>query len=154
MSYHHFVKSLHRHRSRISREWKRHLKEGSYSPRNAQESYHMAKSHCGRKRMLERDHNLSNTVKHLFLDYQQSPEEIEGQLRLEYGKTVISYQTIYRAIYRGHFDDNSLSHRARGGIRKHRHRGKTSHQTIQLQENKLNNRPRNEVFYGESMHLI
>ena len=57
MSYHHFVKSLHRHRSRISREWKRHLKEGSYSPRNAQESYHMAKSHCGRKRMLERDHN-------------------------------------------------------------------------------------------------
>ena len=104
--------------------------------------------------MLEIDHNLSNTVKHLFLDYQWSPEEIEGRLRLEYGKTVISYQTIYRTIYRGHFDDNSLSHRARGGIRKHRHRGKTSHQTIQLQENKLNNRPRNEVFYGESMHLI
>ena len=154
MSYHHFVKSLHRHPSSISREWKGHLKEGSYSPSHAQESYHMDKSHCGRKRMLERDHNLSNTVKHLFLDYQQSPEEIEGQLRLEYGKTVISYQTIYRAIYRGHFDDNSLSHRARGGIRKHRHRGKTSHQTIQLQENKLNNRPRNEVFYGESMHLI
>ena len=60
--------------------------------------------------MLEIDHNLSNTVKHLFLDYQWSPEEIEGQLRLEYGKTVISYQTIYRAIYRWHFDDNSLSH--------------------------------------------
>ena len=154
MSYHHFVKSLHRYPSSISREWKGHLKEGSYSPSHAQKSYHMAKSHCGRKRMLERDHNLSNTVKHLFLDYQQSPEEIEGQLRLEYGKTVISYQTIYRAIYRGHFDDNSLSHRARGGIRKHRHRGKTSHQTIQLQENKLNNRPRNELFYGESMHLI
>ena len=154
MSYHHFVKSLHRYPSSISREWKGHLKEGSYSPSHAQKSYHMAKSHCGRKRMLERDHNLSNTVKHLFLDYQQSPEEIEGQLRLEYGKTVISYQTIYRSIYRGHFDDNSLSHRARGGIRKHRHRGKTSHQTIQLQENKLNNRPRNEVFYGESMHLI
>ena len=154
MSYHHFVKSLHRYPSSISREWKGHLKEGSYSPSHAQKSYHMAKSHCGRKRMLEIDHNLSNTVKHLFLDYQWSPEEIEGQLRLEYGKTVISYQTIYRAIYRGHFDDNSLSHRARGGIRKHRHRGKTSHQTIQLQENKLNNRPRNEVFYGESMHLI
>ena len=154
MSYHHFVKSLHRYPSSISREWKGHLKEGSYSPSHAQKSYYIAKSHYGRKRMLERDHNLSNTVKHLFLDYQQSPEEIEGQLRLEYGKTVISYQTIYRAIYRGHFDDNSLSHRARGGIRKHRHRGKTSHQTIQLQENKLNNRPRNELFYGESMHLI
>ena len=110
MSYHHFIKSLHRHRSRISREWKRHLKEGRYSPSHAQKAYYIAKSHCGRKRMLERDHNLSNTVKHLFLDYQWSPEEIEGQLRLEYGKTVISYQTIYRAIYRWHFDDNSLSH--------------------------------------------
>ena len=111
MSYHHFTideresiliyrtqglnfsqiaKLLHRHPSSISREWKRHLKEGSYSPSHAQESYHMAKSHCGRKRMLEIDHNLSNTVKHLFLDYQWSPEEIEGRLRLEYGKTVIS----------------------------------------------------------------
>ena len=79
MSYHHFTideresiliyrtqglnfsqiaKLLHRHPSSISREWKRHLKEGSYSPSHAQESYHMAKSHCGRKRMLERDHNL------------------------------------------------------------------------------------------------
>jgi len=64
------AKLLHRHPSSISREWKRHLKEGNYSPSHAQESYHMAKSHCGRKRMLERDHNLSNTVKHLFLDYQ------------------------------------------------------------------------------------
>ena len=148
MSYHHFIideresiliyrtqglnfsqiaKLLHRHPSSISREWKRYLKEGSYSPSHAQESYHMAKSHCGRKRMLEIDHNLSNTVKHLFLDYQWFPEEIEGRLQLEYGKTVISYQTIYRAIYRGHFDDNSLSHGARGVIRKLRHRGKTRH---------------------------
>ena len=48
-------------------------------------------------------------------------------MRLEYGKTVVSYQTIYRAIYRGHFEDNSLSHGARGVIRKLRHRGKTRH---------------------------
>ena len=119
MSYHHFTideresilvyrtqglnfsqiaKLLHRHPSSISREWKRHLKEGNYSPSHAQESYHIAKSHCGRKRILEIDHNLSNTVRPLFLDYQWSPEEIEGRLRLEYGKAVISYQTIYRAI--------------------------------------------------------
>ena len=31
------------------------------------------------------------------------PEEIEGLLRLEYGKAVISYQTSYRAIYKGYF---------------------------------------------------
>ena len=97
MSYHHFtiddresiliyrtqglnfsqiVKLLHRNPSSISHEWKRHLKEGNYSPSQAQESYHMAKSHCGRKRILETDHNLSNTIKHLFLDYQWSPEEM------------------------------------------------------------------------------
>lgn len=148
MSYHHFTideregiliyrsqglnfsqigKLLHRHLSSISREWKRHTKSGAHFSNHAQESYHNAKSHCGQKRMLEIDHNLSNTIKHLFLDYQWSPEEIEGCLRLEYGKTVVSYQTIYRAIYQGHFEDNSLSHGARGVIRKLRHRGKTRH---------------------------
>ena len=47
-------------------------------------------------------------------------------MRLEYGKDVISYQTIYRAIYHGHFDDK-LSHGARGFIRKLHHRGRTPH---------------------------
>ena len=115
MSYHHFTideresiliyrtqglnfsqiaKLLHRHPSSISREWKRHLKEGSYSPSHAQESYHMAKSHCGRKRMLEIDHNLSNTVKHLFLNYQWSPEEIEGRLRIEEKLLLVIKQSI------------------------------------------------------------
>ena len=84
------------HPSSISREWKRHTKENIYSPNKAQESYHIAKSHCRRKWILEIDHNLSNTVKHLFLNYQWSPEEMEGRFRLEYGKAVISYQTIYR----------------------------------------------------------
>ena len=121
------AKLFHRYTSSISREWKRHLREGNYSLCHAQKSYYIAKSHCGRKRILEIDRNLSNTVKHLFLEYQWSTEEIEGRLRLEYGKAVISYQTSYRAIYKGHFDDNSLSHGARGVIRKLRHRGKKRH---------------------------
>ena len=120
---------LHRHPSSISREWKRHLREGSYSPSHAQESYHIAKSNYGRKTILEIDHNVNNTVKHLFLDYQWSPEEIEGRLRLEYGKALISYQTIYRAIYRARFDDK-LSHGARGVIHKLRHRGETSSERL------------------------
>ncbi|MCE2245110.1 hypothetical protein GPX01_08870 [Streptococcus thermophilus] len=41
-----------------------------------------------------------------------------------------------------HFSMSLHRHRARASIRKHRHRGKTRHQTIQLQESKLNNRPR------------
>ena len=121
------AKLLHRHPSSISREWKRHLREGYYSSNHAQDSYHIAKSYCEWKRILEIDHNLNNTIKHLFLEYQWSPEEIEGRLRLEYGKAVISYQTIYRSVYRGIFDDNSLSHGARGVIRKLHHRDKTRH---------------------------
>ncbi|MCD9220598.1 helix-turn-helix domain-containing protein [Streptococcus thermophilus] len=69
MSYHHFpieehesilvyrtqglnlsqiAKLLHRYPSSISREWKRYLREGNYSPCHAQKSYYIAKSHCGR----------------------------------------------------------------------------------------------------------
>lgn len=80
-----------------------------------QKDYHLTKSHCGRKRKLEIDTDLSQTIKHLFLDCQWSPEEIEGRLRLERGKPVISYQTIYRGIYRVHFDAPPLS-RGGGGL--------------------------------------
>ena len=62
----------------------------------------------GEKRKLEIDTEHSQIVKHLFLECQWSPEEIEGRLRLERERHVISYQTIYRAIYRGHFDDTPL----------------------------------------------
>ena len=95
------ISKLLHHPSSISREWKRHTKENIYSPNKAQESYHIAKSHCRRKWIFEIDHNLSNTVKHLFLNYQWSPEEMEGRFRLEYGKAVISYQTIYRPFTEG-----------------------------------------------------
>ena len=127
MTFSQIARLLHRHPSSISRELKRHSKQGNYSPSRAQTAYHLAKSHCGRKRKLEIDAELSQTVKHLFLECQWSPEEIEGRLRLERERHVISYQTIYRAIYRGHFDDTPLSHGARGVVRKLRHHGKTRH---------------------------
>lgn len=94
MSYHHFTideresiliyrtkglnfsqigKLLHRHPSSISREWKHHTKENIYSPNKAQASYQFAKPHCGRKRKLDLDSNLSKIVKPLFLDCQWSP---------------------------------------------------------------------------------
>ena len=148
MSYHHFTieeresilvyraqgfnlsqiaRLLHRHPSSISRELRRHSKQGRYSPNEAQATYRVSKSRCGRKRKLEMDSNLSETVKRLFLEWQWSPEEIAGRLGLENGKPMISYQTVYRAIYRGHFEDSPLAHGARGVIRKLRHRGKTRH---------------------------
>ena len=110
MSYHHFTideresiliyrmqglnfsqiaKLLHRHPSSISCEWKRHTKSGSYSPNQAQESYHIAKSHCGRKRMLEIDHNLSNTIKHLFLiPFTKNPKKQTSELGSVIGKQI------------------------------------------------------------------
>ena len=39
------AKLLHRHPSSISHEWKRHLKEGSYSPSHAQESIAIGLNH-------------------------------------------------------------------------------------------------------------
>ena len=48
-------------------------------------------------------------------------------MNLENSKNKISYNTIYRAIYRGDFDEPGLSTGNRGAIRKLRHRGKTRH---------------------------
>jgi IS30 family transposase len=70
---------------------------------------------------------LFQTVKEKFLEHQWSPEQIAGRLALERKQTVISYATIYRAIYSGMFDTGPRPHGCRGVIRKLRHRGKTRH---------------------------
>ena len=49
MTFSQIAQLLHRHPSSISRELKRHFKQGNYSPSRAQTAYHLAKSHCGRK---------------------------------------------------------------------------------------------------------
>lgn len=61
------------------------------------------------------------------MEEQWPPEEIDARMRIEMNRTVISYNTIYRAIYRGDFDEPNLSHGNRGAVRKLRHRGKTRH---------------------------
>lgn len=78
LKFSHIGKLLHHHPPSISREWKQHTKSGSYSTNQAQASYHNAKAHYGRKRKFEINHHLINTIKHLFQDYQRSPEGIEG----------------------------------------------------------------------------
>ena len=50
-----------------------------------------------------------------------------ARLKLEKSPHAISYNTIYRAIYRGDFNENNLSRGHRGAIRKLRHKGKTRH---------------------------
>lgn len=108
----------------VSRELKRN--SPVYSPSKAQSRYQNSKTKCGRKAILSNARVLQ-IVKHLFLDFQWSPEEISARLRLENSDISISFTTIYRGIYAGFFDEPTLSHGNRGVIRRLRHRGKARH---------------------------
>lgn len=120
------AKKMNRNKSTISREFHRNSSIGGYIPVKAQKRYTNRRKACKPHKRLE-DTTLMDTVKRLFLDHQWSPEEIEGRLTLEYHHKVISYVTIYRAIYAGELDDKPLSHGNRGVIRKLRHHGKSRH---------------------------
>lgn len=66
-------------------------------------------------------------MKDLYLNHQWSPEQISARLKFENSSFATSYNTIYREIYNGEFDETGLSRGNRGAIRKLRHRGKSRH---------------------------
>ena len=70
---------------------------------------------------------MFNSVKDLFLNHQWSPEQISAWLKFEHSNFTISYNTIYREIHNGKFDEKGLSRGNRRVIRKLRHRGKSRH---------------------------
>ncbi|MBQ0139675.1 MAG: IS30 family transposase [Kurthia sp.] len=117
---------LKRNPSTISRELKRNCMEKTYSPSAAQATYQKRKWSCGRKLLLANP-QLKKLIKKLFLKNQWSPEQISARLKMEGFSFRISYTTIYRAIYRGDFNEKGLSSGNRGAIRKLRHKGKTRH---------------------------
>lgn len=112
--------------STISRELHRHTTTDGYRPSIAQKQYHQNKTRCGRHYHLA-NAKVKALIGHLFLDLQWSPEEISNRLIYENSTIHISCNTIYRAIYRGAFNDTGRSHGSRGAIRKLRHRGKSRH---------------------------
>ncbi|MDB1726144.1 IS30 family transposase [Enterococcus avium] len=116
---------IHRSPSTISRELRRN-KEKTYSPSKADKKYASRRKNCGRHNLLK-DPRIWSIVRHLFVDFQWSPEEISNRLKFEHADFSISFITIYRAIYNGIFDTEPLSHGNRGLIRSLRHRGKTRH---------------------------
>ncbi|WP_285005103.1 IS30 family transposase [Lactococcus formosensis] len=123
----HISETLDRSKSTISRELHRNSnKDSSYSPSTAHGEYKRRKQLCGRHRTLDKD-SIFQLVKRLFLNEQWSPEEISARMRLEINQQALNYNTIYRAIYHGDFDEPNLSHGNKGAIRKLRHRGKTRH---------------------------
>lgn len=60
-------------------------------------------------------------VREKFLEQQWSPEQIEGRLALEMGRSPVSDTTIYRGIHAGRFDGCIGGRKAK---RRLRHRGK------------------------------
>jgi IS30 family transposase len=90
------AESLDRTPSSIARELKRNTRhKDGYNPEHANRVYH-AKRWGGSK--LDRDDNLREKVLSM-LKEGYSPEQVSGRLKLETGKGVISYETIYRFIY-------------------------------------------------------
>lgn len=122
------ARKLNRSKSTISRELKRNSFNDEYWPSKAQASYHSRREKCRPHHRLENP-SLFSFVRMAFLEWQWSPQQIAERLRLEHGKCVVSYATIYRSIYSGLFDtqEERRSHGHKGAIRKLRHRGKSRH---------------------------
>lgn len=117
---------LKRNKSSISRELKRNSINGEYLPCDAQSSYFHRRLCCKPKKKLD-NQIVYTCVKNLFLNHQWSPEQISERLKMEGFRYTVSYNTIYRGIYDGLFDEPGLSHGNRGAIRKLRHKGKSRH---------------------------
>lgn len=118
------AKTVKRSPSTISRELARNQGQLNYSPSAAQKNYAKRKANCGRKRLLNNT-ELKARIKELFLEEQWSPEQIAARMQFEKAAYTIRFNTIYRAIYRGEFNEANLSHGHRGAVRKLRHKGKT-----------------------------
>ena len=120
------AKELGRNKSTISRELKRNREASQYLPSKAQQKYARRRKACKPHKRLD-NQELLQLVREKFLEHQWSPEQIAGRLALEHHKNVVSYATIYRAIYSGMLDTGRRSHGTKGVIRKLRHRGKPRH---------------------------
>lgn len=107
---------LGRNKSSISREIRRNSQNGEYIPCEAHEIYKKRRLYCIPKKKLENP-NLFNSVKNLFLNHQWSPEQISARLKFEHSNFTISYNTIYRGIHNGKFDEKGLSRGNRRVIR-------------------------------------
>lgn len=119
---------LNRSKSTISRELKRNSFNGDYWPDQAQKAYSARRENSHPHYRFE-DLALFSFVRRAFLEWQWSPQQIAERLRLEQHQCVVSYSTIYRAIYAGLFytPEQHRSHGCRGAARKLRHHGKSRH---------------------------
>ena len=118
------AETIHVNKSTVSREIKRNGGIEKYLPCKAHINYFQKRQNCRPKKILE-DKELFNYVKERFLNEQWSPEQIAERKNKEKGNHVISYITIYRAIYDGLFDEEAKTHSKVGAAYKLRRKGKS-----------------------------
>lgn len=119
---------LNRNKSTISRELARNntpTGDMPYLPSDAQRSYQQRRERCRPVKRLETQWLYQYVTTKLFSE-QWSPEQIAGRLTRERRKKIISYSTIYRAIYAGVLNPTD-SHTNKQAVRALRHHGKTRH---------------------------
>ena len=114
------ARDIGRSKSTVSRELKRNSCERFYRASTAQRHYEGRRLACRRRRAFD-DERVFNLVRDKFLEGQWSPEQIEGRLALELGRSPVGDTTIYRGIHAGRFDGCIGGRKAK---RRLRHRGK------------------------------
>ena len=119
------AKEIGRSVSTISREIARSV-GSTYVAENANQNHILARTNSHKHRNLDND-ELRNVVIYGINQKHWSPEQIAGRLKVSTGHSIISANTIYRAIYRNNLGQSVKNHGARGIARALRHRGKTRH---------------------------
>lgn len=114
------ARAIGRDKSTVSRELSRNSCERFYRASTAQKRYEGRRLACRRRAILD-DEGVLELVGDKFLGEQWSPEQIEGRLALELGKSPVSDTTIYRGVHAGRFDGRVGGRKAE---RRLRHRGK------------------------------
>lgn len=97
------ARDIGRDKSTVSRELARNGRHGRYGALKAQERADERRKACRPKRRLD-DPALAREVRSRIVDDHWSPEQIDGRLRLERGRCVVSFATIYRAVNEGRMD--------------------------------------------------
>ena len=110
--------------STISRELKRC--SGKYSANTAENDYHLKRRNCHKPLLLDSHPQLRRKIVHYILDLHWSPEQIAARFAKEH-QWCVSYNTIYRHIYKYNLGEQYSSH-GDTGIKRHlRHKHHTRH---------------------------
>ena len=123
--------------STISRELKRC--SGNYSASDAERDYHKKRQNYHKPLLLDLHPQLCQKIAHYILELHWSPEQIASRFIKE-GQWCVSYNTIYRHIYKHNLGEKFSSH-GDTGIKRHlRHKHRTRHpkNTRKHQEPKTN----------------